>query len=143
MIEGARPTPCDEYSDNLAELALGILTGRERAATLAHVDSCPRCADELEQLSHAADAVARILIDQQLLRPGERLDEADDDAGEIADKWRGWLTKPDFSSSQLTKPPLLRMGNQPMLRTTALIKSGATTRNNNSPRRRDRVRAKK
>ena len=60
MIEGARPTPCDEYSDNLAELALGILTGRERAATLAHVDSCPRCADELEQLSHAADAVASV-----------------------------------------------------------------------------------
>jgi hypothetical protein len=60
MIEDAHPTPCDEYSDNLAELALGILTGRERAATLAHVDSCPRCADELEQLSHAADAVVSV-----------------------------------------------------------------------------------
>jgi hypothetical protein len=60
MIEDSHPTPCDEYSDNLAELALGILTGRERAATLAHVDSCPRCAEELEQLSHAADAVVSV-----------------------------------------------------------------------------------
>jgi hypothetical protein len=39
---------------------MGILTGRERAATLAHVDTCLRCAEELEQLSHAADAVVRV-----------------------------------------------------------------------------------
>jgi hypothetical protein len=54
------PSTCDEHTDNLAELALGILTGRERAATLAHVDACPRCAEELEQLAHAADAVVRV-----------------------------------------------------------------------------------
>jgi anti-sigma-K factor RskA len=52
--------PCDEYSENLAELALGILTGRARAATLAHVDSCAHCAEELEQLSRAADAVVSV-----------------------------------------------------------------------------------
>ena len=61
MIEDRHtPAGCDEYADDLAELALGILTGRARAATLAHVDSCPRCAEELEQLSHAADAVVRV-----------------------------------------------------------------------------------
>ena len=60
MTEDLHPTTCDEYADNLAELALGILTGRERATTLAHVDSCPRCAEELEQLSHAADAVVSV-----------------------------------------------------------------------------------
>jgi anti-sigma-K factor RskA len=54
------PNPCDEHVANLAELALGILTGRARAATLAHVDSCPRCAEELEQLAHAADAVVTV-----------------------------------------------------------------------------------
>jgi hypothetical protein len=54
------PSSCDEYTANLAELALGILTGRERSATLAHVDSCPRCAEELEQLAHAADAVVMV-----------------------------------------------------------------------------------
>ena len=51
---------CDGYSENLAELALGILTGRARAATLAHVDSCAPCAEELEQLSRAADAVVSV-----------------------------------------------------------------------------------
>jgi Putative zinc-finger len=53
-------TMSDEHSDLLAELALGILTGRERAATLAHVDTCPRCAEELEQLARAADAVVQV-----------------------------------------------------------------------------------
>src|SRR5271156_5982766 len=52
--------PCDAYSENLAELALGILTGRARAATLAHVDSCAHCAEELEQLARAADAVVSV-----------------------------------------------------------------------------------
>jgi hypothetical protein len=54
------PSSCDEHTGNLAELALGILTGRERAATLAHVEACPRCAEELEQLAHAADAAVRV-----------------------------------------------------------------------------------
>jgi anti-sigma factor RsiW len=48
---------CAGFSDDLAELALGALAGRERARTLAHVDECPRCAEELEQLSRVADAV--------------------------------------------------------------------------------------
>jgi hypothetical protein len=51
---------CDGYSENLAELALGILTGRDRVATLAHVDSCAPCAEELEQLSRTADAVVSV-----------------------------------------------------------------------------------
>jgi hypothetical protein len=51
---------CDGYSENLAELALGILTGRARVATLAHVDSCAHCAEELEQLSRTADAVVSV-----------------------------------------------------------------------------------
>jgi hypothetical protein len=50
-------TVCEQFADDLAELALGILTGRDRVATLAHVDSCAHCADELEHLSRAADAV--------------------------------------------------------------------------------------
>jgi hypothetical protein len=60
MTEDPRPHQCDAFSDNLAELALGILTGRERAATLAHVDSCAHCAEELEQLARTADAVVTV-----------------------------------------------------------------------------------
>jgi anti-sigma-K factor RskA len=55
-----RTHQCDAYAENLSELALGILTGRERAATLAHVDICAHCAEELEQLARAADAVVRV-----------------------------------------------------------------------------------
>lgn len=51
---------CDKFTDNLAELALGILTGRDRVATLAHVESCARCTDELEQFSRAADAMVLV-----------------------------------------------------------------------------------
>ena len=54
------PQQCDAYAEDLAELALGILTGRARAATMAHVDSCAHCAEELEQLSRAADAVVSV-----------------------------------------------------------------------------------
>jgi hypothetical protein len=50
---------CEEQQEALSELALGVLTGRDRARALAHVDSCPRCAEELEQLSRAADAVVQ------------------------------------------------------------------------------------
>ncbi|HEY1829283.1 MAG TPA: hypothetical protein VGG38_03465 [Acidimicrobiales bacterium] len=57
-MSSERETPtCEAFEGDLAELALGILTGRQRAATLAHVESCPRCADELEHLSRTADAV--------------------------------------------------------------------------------------
>jgi hypothetical protein len=56
-----QPGPsCAETAHALPELALGVLTGRDRAAALAHVESCSRCADELEQLARAADAVVRV-----------------------------------------------------------------------------------
>jgi RNA polymerase sigma factor (sigma-70 family) len=51
---------CARYTDDLAELALGVLTGRDRARALAHVDECPRCAEELEQMSRVADTVLQV-----------------------------------------------------------------------------------
>ena len=50
---------CEQHREELSELALGVLTGRDRARALDHVESCPRCAEELEQLSRAADAVVQ------------------------------------------------------------------------------------
>ena len=50
---------CVQHQEELSELALGVLTGRDRARALDHVESCPRCAEELEQLSRAADAVVQ------------------------------------------------------------------------------------
>jgi anti-sigma-K factor RskA len=60
-----RGTRCEGYSDDLAELALGVLTGRARAGALAHVESCPRCAEELELLSRVADAVLLAAPDEE------------------------------------------------------------------------------
>jgi hypothetical protein len=49
------PPECAAVSGDLAELALGSLTGRERVAALAHLESCARCSAEVEALSVAAD----------------------------------------------------------------------------------------
>jgi len=51
---------CPDCAADLPELALGVLTGRERARALSHVESCPRCTEELEQLSDAADDVLKV-----------------------------------------------------------------------------------
>jgi Putative zinc-finger len=48
---------CEAFSDDLPLLALGTLTGRERAIVLAHLEGCDRCSEELEQLSLAADSL--------------------------------------------------------------------------------------
>jgi putative zinc finger protein len=60
MSDDMREQGCDAHQEELPELALGVLTGRDRVRALAHVESCPRCAEELEQLSRAADAVVLV-----------------------------------------------------------------------------------
>ncbi len=60
MSDDMKAHGCAALQDELAELALGVLTGRERARALAHVESCARCAEELEHLSRAADAVVQV-----------------------------------------------------------------------------------
>lgn len=51
---------CETVRDDLSELALGVLSGRRRSDALDHVDSCTRCATELQQLSTVADAVLQL-----------------------------------------------------------------------------------
>ena len=63
MSDDMREQECRRHAGDLPELALGVLTGRERAEALSHVESCPRCADELEQLSRAADTVVQAAPD--------------------------------------------------------------------------------
>ena len=60
MSDEMRETECAQYADELAELALGVLTGRDRVRVLSHVDACPHCTEELEQLSRVADAVVQM-----------------------------------------------------------------------------------
>ncbi len=60
MSDDMREHGCAAHQDDLSELALGVLTGRDRARVLVHVESCPGCAEELEHLSRAADAVVQV-----------------------------------------------------------------------------------
>ena len=44
-----------------AELALGVLTGRERAQALAHLDHCPSCREEVRQLTATGEGLLGLL----------------------------------------------------------------------------------
>ena len=56
---------CAQLHDVAAELALGVLTGRERATAIAHLDRCRACREEVRQLM----AVGGLL--PELLSPAE------------------------------------------------------------------------
>lgn len=78
-IEG--PQQCEVIQGELAELALGTLSGRDRSEGLDHVASCPRCAAELERLSIVTDTLLQLAreVEPPLgfeLRLAERLQAA-------------------------------------------------------------------
>ena len=52
---------CDEFAGVAAELALGVLTGRERAAALAHLDGCESCREQVRELTMAQDELLALL----------------------------------------------------------------------------------
>jgi hypothetical protein len=51
---------CGEFKDLSAELALGILQGRERAEALAHLERCPACHEELLLMGDLADRIVSL-----------------------------------------------------------------------------------
>jgi hypothetical protein len=56
-------SPCDDTEASLAELALGILPGDERARVLAHLEGCERCQVEAERLTATADTLLHLAPD--------------------------------------------------------------------------------
>ena len=54
---------CDAYRDDLASLAIGALTGLDRARALDHLEGCPHCTAEVEELSATADALTSLIPD--------------------------------------------------------------------------------
>ncbi|MGB7051571.1 MAG: zf-HC2 domain-containing protein [Acidimicrobiales bacterium] len=52
--------PCEDTEASLAELALGILPGDERARMLAHLEGCERCQVEAERLTATADTLLHL-----------------------------------------------------------------------------------
>jgi anti-sigma-K factor RskA len=52
---------CAEFADVAAELALGVLTGRERARALAHLDWCDTCRENVRQLTVTGEELVGLL----------------------------------------------------------------------------------
>jgi anti-sigma factor RsiW len=60
----------NDFRDEIGAYLLGALTDRERKAFERHMDGCPACRDEVEQLRAAADALPRSV---EQLEPPPRL----------------------------------------------------------------------
>jgi len=52
---------CAEFADSAAELALGVLTGRERADALEHLDHCEVCREHVRQLTTTGEELLGLL----------------------------------------------------------------------------------
>ncbi len=52
---------CEEFADVAAELALGVLTGRERAQAITHLDQCDACREHVRQLSLTGEEMLGLL----------------------------------------------------------------------------------
>ena len=52
---------CARFADVAAELALGVLTGRERAEALAHLDFCEECREHVRQLTMTGEELLGLL----------------------------------------------------------------------------------
>jgi hypothetical protein len=52
---------CAELADVAAELALGVLTGRERASAIAHLDNCEACREDVRQLMVTGEQLLELL----------------------------------------------------------------------------------
>jgi hypothetical protein len=52
---------CAELTDVAAELALGVLTGRERAIAVAHLDECDACREHVRQLATTGEGLVGLL----------------------------------------------------------------------------------
>jgi hypothetical protein len=84
---------CALFADELAELALGIATGRQRADALAHVERCPNCHAEMEQMSLAADLMLEVTpaVEPPLgfeVRLAERLGNGRATPKSLGSRWR-------------------------------------------------------
>ena len=56
---------CGEFADVAAELALGVLTGRERAQAVTHLDECDTCREHVRQLSLTGEELLGLLPSQE------------------------------------------------------------------------------
>jgi hypothetical protein len=56
---------CAGLAEVAAELALGVLTGRERAQAIAHLDRCDGCREDVRQLMATGDGLLTLLPESE------------------------------------------------------------------------------
>ncbi len=56
---------CAELAEVAAELALGVLTGRERARAIAHLDRCDACREDVRQLLATSEQFLGLLPERE------------------------------------------------------------------------------
>jgi hypothetical protein len=91
---------CDRFADVAAELALGVLTGRERAEAVPQLDRCDACREDVRELAFTGEELLGLLpevtppagfayrVQQELCFPGNR-------------RRRGPRARPRLARSQL------------------------------------------
>jgi hypothetical protein len=52
---------CERFHELAAELALGVLPGRDRAEALAHLSECPECVEHMQSLTQVGDSLLGLL----------------------------------------------------------------------------------
>jgi hypothetical protein len=52
---------CDKFPDVAAELALGVLTGRERAEAVPQLDRCDACREDVRELAFTGEELLQLL----------------------------------------------------------------------------------
>jgi Putative zinc-finger len=62
---GPSNSDCAKVRYDLPEIALGIADGEQRALALEHIDGCPDCRRELEQLSTLADELTSLAPERE------------------------------------------------------------------------------
>ena len=63
MVPTIHHPECEAFRDDLASLAIGALTGLDRARVLDHLEGCSHCTVEVEELSATADALTALIPD--------------------------------------------------------------------------------
>ena len=60
-MSGPAPPERSHLGDVAAGLALGALTGRERAGAVAHLEKCPACRAHVQDLTRTATQLLALL----------------------------------------------------------------------------------
>jgi predicted anti-sigma-YlaC factor YlaD len=64
-VSGLRPDDGRHLGDDGTELGLGVLTGRERARAVEHLQQCGRCRDRVHRMAFTSDELLRLVPGQQ------------------------------------------------------------------------------